>query len=647
MTEPSQLPDPRCGWRSDLPTFSGAEPRVVRLSLESFVREASLDQLRAWDDSIPWLQRECGEVVRCHEPASTYTAILEYELPRESRRPDVILLEGSTVVVLELKSKDRPTRADLDQVHAYARDLRAYHAACAERPVHAVLVPSRAGAEVTQRDGVHVVGPAGVHRLLLGLCAGATGTEITPEEFLDADAYAPLPTLVRAARELFQKRELPKIWRARAKTDPAVERITAIALDAARTKTRRLVLLTGVPGSGKTLVGLRLVHAGFLDDLAVARGKGKPAAPAVFLSGNDPLVAVLQDALRAAGGGGRAFVQRVQDYVRHYGKRPESVPPEHLLVFDEAQRAWDAAQVDAEHSWPAGSPGGRSEPELFVSFAERIPEWCVVVGLIGTGQEINSGEEGGLVQWRRALEGCGEPARWTVHAPAALETVFEGSGLRTAWAPELNLDTGIRQHLAPRLHEFVEALLEREDPARAAAIVVDLHAEGHRMHLTRDLEEARAYARERYADAPHARFGLLASARDKDLPRFGIENDFQTTKRLRVGPWYNAPPEHRDSCCRLELVATEFAAQGLELDVAIVAWGSDLLREDGRWSITRGRRPKKPFRDPERLRCNVYRVLLTRGRDGTVIFVPPDPLFDETARYLRDGGLRDLGDGNA
>jgi hypothetical protein len=163
---PSREPAP-CGWLSDLPAFYGAQPRVVRLRLETFVPDAGAEQVRAWDESIPWLQRECRELVDAYDAARAWTAILEYELPRESRRPDVIVLENGVVVVLELKGKAVPSQADIDQVFAYARDLRAYHRECADRPVHAVLVPSRGPAEPRDRDGVRIVGPSGVDRLLL------------------------------------------------------------------------------------------------------------------------------------------------------------------------------------------------------------------------------------------------------------------------------------------------------------------------------------------------------------------------------------------------------------------------------------------------------------------------------------------------
>ena len=655
MSEPpapsGDTPPPRdpCGYHADLPTFYGDPPKAVRIKLAEFIRDASPEQLRAWDDSIPWLQRECKELVEAYDAARAWTTILEYELPRESRRPDVIVLENGVVVVLEVKGRLVPSQAEIDQVFAYARDLRSYHRECADRPVHAVLVPSRADATPREVDGVNVVGPAGVDQLLLECTRPPAASPLSPEAFLDRDAYAPLPSLVRAARDLFAQQPLPRIKRAHAATEPAVERITAVARKAAAGRSRHLVLLTGVPGSGKTLVGLQLVHAGFLDDLAVARAGGrKPSAPAVFLSGNAPLVMVLQDALKEAGGGGKVFVRDVKNYVKHYSRRAGSVPPEHLLIFDEAQRAWDADHVRRKHKdgeAPDGaSPGAtRSEPEHFIEFAERIPEWCVVVGLVGSGQEIHAGEEGGLIQWRRALEGCRDPDAWTVHAPPAVAGVFDGSRVRADWSPALNLDTEIRFHLAPRLHEFVELLLGDGPPEAAAPLADEMFAGGLRFYLTRDLEVARRHARERYAGAPEARYGLLASSKDKDLPRFGVDNTFPTTRRVssRIGRWYNGPQDDPESCCRLDTVATEFSAQGMELDLAVLAWGSDYVRRDGRWTIERAGRTNHA-RNQHGLRRNVYRVLLTRGRDGTVIFVPADEWFEETVVHLQKAGVRTL-----
>jgi hypothetical protein len=634
------MSEARYGWSSNFPDFRVAEPRVVRGRLQDFLPDVDPSQVRAWDDSIPKLQREVGESLDAYPHATEYSAILEYQLPLEFRRPDVLLLVGSAVIVLELKGKDVPSQADIDQTAAYARDLRAYHRDCDGRPVYAVVVPTRARGYHGEKGGVHIAGPDTIDALIAKFADARDRPPISAESFLDAGAYRPLPTLVQAARELFTTGTLRDIWRARANTDPAIDQIETIVRGAAQAKRRRLILLTGVPGAGKTLVGLRLAHAHYLDDLAVARADGqKPTAPAVFLSGNGPLVQVLQYQMKQAGGDGKTFVRDVKGYVQAYSRKKTSIPPEHVLIFDEAQRAWDAEMVASK----GHTEGELSEPELFVQFAERIPEWCTIVGLIGTGQEIHLGEEGGLSLWRKAVEGSGNPADWEVHGPSHVGPLFDDSPVPFEASDKLTLDAEIRFHLARDVHPFVDALLRgAPDVARQHAA----HLAEHDFHLrmTRSLDVAKSYLKERYAEHKLARFGLVASSRDKDLIHFGVRNDFNWTKNVKVGPWYVDGDGSPVSCRQLEEVVTEFAAQGLELDAALLCWGTDLVREQGHWSISRARSYKKGsnVRDPHQLRLNAYRVLLTRGRDGTVVFVPPVMQLDETCEYLRSSGFADL-----
>jgi hypothetical protein len=394
MPETSTYPEqsPHAGWSSNLLQFREASAAYVSGSLQAFVRDASIQQIRAWDDAIPPLQREAGELVERANGADVYSAILEYQLPMEARRPDVVLLLGGPVLVLELKGKSLPTRVDIDQAAAYARDLRGYHRECSDRAVEPVLVLMNATGYLATESGVQIVGPDVLDKVAAALTEAHRGPTIDLGRFLDPSAYRPLPSLVEAARQLLETGEISRIGSIDEKTSPTLELVSEIAREAARTKTRRLVLLTGLPGTGKTLVGLQLAHARFLDDLAIERADGKPSAPAVYLSGNGPLVEVLQYELRGAGGGGKAFVRDVKAYVSTYSKRPDLVPPEHVLIFDEAQRAFDAEQVARKHS---GSGDGRSEPEHFIEFAERVPEWCVVVGLIGTAKRSTSAKRAG------------------------------------------------------------------------------------------------------------------------------------------------------------------------------------------------------------------------------------------------------------
>ena len=226
----------RYGWSSSFPIFGSTAATVIRGSLSNFLQDVSAQQLFAWDESIPPLQREVREVLASYTSASEYSAILEYELPMERRRPDVILLIGGAVLVLELKSKDRSTQADLDQASAYARDLRAYHRDCADRPVHPVLVLTRATGNLGRDTGVDVVGLDHVDDLVGRLEENAPGQPVPVDRFLQADAYRPLPSLVEAARELFEHRDLRRIKRAEAATGPTLSALTEVVEEAARTE---------------------------------------------------------------------------------------------------------------------------------------------------------------------------------------------------------------------------------------------------------------------------------------------------------------------------------------------------------------------------------------------------------------------------
>jgi len=554
------------GWNSIFETFRSDELGEILAALRRVVDNPGKPQERAWRESIPKLQREVGELVAVDAPSGTYTAVLEYQLPLEYRRVDAIFLMHDAVVVIELKGKREPSLADIDQAQAYARDLRAYHAECEVREVHAVLIPTLAKDVTALRGEVHVCSPELLDKLLMKLNSKKANAAVDPVRFLSEEAYRPLPTLVRAARELFATGELRRVKRAAAATERATEALLQIVREAASQRRRKLVLLSGVPGAGKTLVGLRLVHSHEIDQLAVARAEGLPTAPAVFLSGNGPLVEVLSYELRDAGGNGRTFVRGVKKYVERYGKNPRLVPPEHVLVYDEAQRAFDAAMVAETHGQDVAD--AKSEPELFIEFAERVPEWCVVVALVGTGQEIHKGEEAGIGQWARAVQASPRAAEWDVHGPVGFADDFEG--LRYTRDVDLSLDKSLRSHLAFEVHRFVAGLVsfaaEESQIGHPSAAPLELVAaehrpsyfspapssrprelqilaqkiarDGHHLRISRSLDAAKAYLRDRYEEDPNARYGLISSSRDRDLVTFGINNDYQSTKRVKYGPWY-------------------------------------------------------------------------------------------------------------
>lgn len=268
------------------------------------------------------------------------------------------------------------------------------------------------------------------------------------------------------------------------------------------------------------------------------------------------------------------------------------------------------------------------------------------MGLIGGGQEIHIGEEAGLGLWRQALEKSSKFDQWAVHLPGHVASIFSGSAVPAHRSDSLNLNTELRFHSARYLHVFVAGLLEGHPVSDSLALANELEKQGYHLRVTRSLEQAKDYLRERYSKNPDARFGVVASSKDKDLERFGVANDFQTTKRIKFGPWY-ADPEGAEggySCRHLRECVTEFGAQGLELDAVLLAWGTDLAFTGGKWSIARARGYMKRSRvkSPYQLRINAYRGLLTRGRDASVVFVPPLPELDATFEYLTASGFREL-----
>lgn len=274
-----------------------------------------------------------------------------------------------------------------------------------------------------------------------------------------------------------------------------------------------------------------------------------------------------------------------------------------------------------------------SEPEDFLRLGERMKSWAVVVGLIGEGQEIHLGEEAGLGQWNDAITSL--TSQWTVHCPPRLERLFPAA-LQTVTDHHLDLTESLRSHLAEDVQRWVREVLNG-DLTAASETAQRMQDQGFNAYVTRDLATAEKYVRERYAEQVDKRFGLLASSKAKNLVQWGIQNGFNFTRNFREGPWYNDPPDSPMSCCQLRDVATEFACQGLELDFPIVCWGNDLRWEKHQWLSPA--QPRSQARDPHQLRLNSYRVLLSRGRDGFVVFVPPDPASDSTAQALRVGGL--------
>lgn len=609
---------PQWGWAGTVADFLQTPVEVWLTSLAThhgglLGQRPSSSQVEAWRDEHAVMAATLRDVCIAEPEAQRWGAVFEYELPLEGgRRPDVVVLAGATVLVLEFKQASVAHISFVDQVEAYARDLTEYHSATHGKRAVPVLVLTSATAPVHD-DHVAIVDPASLAATLL---EHARPGEIDLDRWLHSE-YAPLPMLVAAARRIFQHEPLPAVKRALSSSVPeAVELLGRLTEQAAEAGDRVLAFVAGVPGSGKTLAGLSLVYE------RVTR-----MSSATFLSGNGPLVEVLRDALQS-----KVFVRDLHAFIKTYGLS-DRVPNEHVIVFDEAQRAWDAGYMEHKHGV------ARSEPDLLIDVGERLPGWAALVGLVGDGQEIHAGEEGGIEQWHEAVKPSRGRLRWRVHCPERLAAVFTEVEVQAHRA--LDLTISLRSRRADHLHDWVAAILDGR-LAEASRLAERIRAAGFPLHVTRDLQVAKGYAWQRYGDDPEARYGLLASARTQSyLPKHGVDTSWPATKRVKLARWYNEPRGHPQSCCQLEEVVTEFGCQGLELDLPIVCWGNDMIWTGTSWQIRRVQ-ARYPLEDAEQLRRNAYRVLLTRGRDGLVVFVPPDPALDHTETALLAAGMRPM-----
>ena len=574
---------------------------------------AAQSQRRAWVEQLQLLAQLPPAPALNDVDATNWPLVLEFELPLEGgRRPDVVLFCGQTLAVLEFKMKSHSSIADIDQVAAYARDLAEYHGASHNLDVRPILVLTAA---TKHRDQVEAVVEVSPDNLAQELAKLHTEGSVELEAWLNS-SYQPLPQLIEAARRIFRNEPLPHVRRAESAGIPeAVDALAKAATDAEENRRRTLALVAGVPGAGKTLVGLRLVYESCTEDAA-----------AVFLSGNGPLVEVLRDALKSS-----VFVKDLHKVVLDYGQR-NRLPKQHVFVFDEAQRAWDLQRMQHKRHLNC------SEPDLMVQIGERVDDWCLVVALIGEGQEIYVGEEGGLQQWADALSPSNISTHWDVICPPRLANLF--SDHTTEIVPELDLSVSLRSRRAEVLHTWVADILDEriEEASRQAD---QIHDSGFPLRICRDIAVARQYARDRFADEPDRRYGLIASSQARNLRSHGIDNEYMATKNVKKGRWFNAPATDPQSCCALEEVVTEFGCQGLELDLPVVCWGNDHMWVSGAWQLSPTRR-RDPVDDPVALLRNSYRVLLTRGRDGLVVFVPPDLELNETFEILQAAGFRTL-----
>lgn len=667
VTHPYQrcMEPTRSFYAASVREFLVAEPNALigqmSVRLAALHRQAEHDQLRAWAREIELLRETFSTI---GEAALDWSILFEAPMLRLGRRMDVVVLMPGVVAVVEFKVGSKSYNSqDIAQTEYYALCLRDFHAASQVRTIVPILCADLAASSHVDPlpviDGVSttlLVNRAGLGPALLAAAAlpGPDTTTNTPHEF-EISPYRPTPTIIEAARALYEGHTVADLGRGDASAlalEASSERLIELVL-AAKAQTKKVIcFVTGTPGAGKTLLGLNIALKSRI------AGSGLP--PASLLSGNPPLVHVLVEALaddahrnrkiakplarRQAG----SAIQGLLGFLREH--TDGASPPEQVIVFDEAQRAWDA---DVGLKLLGRK---RSEPALFLDIMAK-GEWACLICLVGPGQEINRGE-GGLGLWADALvEAAEQGDPWEVWA--APQAILGGPDIGTSALatetdlavnadPLLHLSNAMRAYRSPQQVRWVSRLLDG-DTAGAAAIAEDMDEPP--ALITRDLQQAKTWL------AQHRRggrsVGLLSSSAAVRVIAEGLPSTPRSNELDAIGHWFLKPHHDYRASGALETPLSEFGCQGLELDYVGLCWGGDLIW-DGNWKPRTMAAPhwrNVKSEDRRRFRINGYRVLLTRARLGTIIYVPrgshDDPTrepseFDAIAAELLASGCKAL-----
>jgi hypothetical protein len=656
----------RAWYQSSIEDFVRSLPEAVVGRLSTASRHAVVpEQAVAWMAQIAQLQASLAGLAGA--------IFLEFDIPRMGRRIDAVLLLGPAIFALEYKvGAETFDRAAISQVWDYALDLKNFHEASHSAPIFPVLIATEAKSSpplTLEFAEDRVCQPIRAHPPLLREVLDRV-TEQLAGERLDETRwslapYRPTPTIIEAARALYARHGVEAIARHDAgalNLRVTSARVEQLVEEARRDRRKVICFITGVPGAGKTLVGL---------NVATLR-RDADQTHAVFLSGNGPLVAVLREALtrddlarrRQAGeqttkarvaNPVKAFIQNVHHF-RDEALRDRTAPPaDHVVIFDEAQRAWNREKAAQFMKLRKGQPNfDQSEPEFLISYMDRHPDWAVIVCLVGGGQEIHTGEAG-IGEWLAAA--TARFPHWDLYisdqltdsdyaAGRALDLARSHASAR--FERDLHLAVSMRSFRAEHVSTFVKALLDCERDGAGAALAK--LAGRYPIVVTRDLSRAKQWIRSRARGTE--RFGIVASSKAMRLKPLAIDI------RVSVDPvhWFLDGPEDIRASTYLEDCATEFQVQGLELDWTCVTWDGDLRHAGTRWSCHdfRGSRWER-VKSAERQAYlkNAYRVLLTRARQGMVVFVPAgdsaDPTrdpgyYDSTFEYLVGLGVPVLSD---
>ena len=596
---------------------------------------------------------------------------LEYSIPRMGKRADAVLLVNNVVVILEFKvGSNTYNSGDLDQVLDYALDLKNFHEQSHDKVILPVLVATNGPDENNYLkkydDDIYLPIKLNQHNLSEVFHfvnrINSSNEIIDPIEWIKS-IYKPTPTIIQAAQALYTGHNVSEISRSDSHTfnlDATAKEIFNVIEYSKMNKKKSICFITGVPGAGKTLAGLNIAN--------YTQNTDTYEENAVFLSGNGPLVTVLQEALARddvssnleqgniirkaeALNKSKAFIQNIHHFRDEY-LRDENAPIERVVIFDEAQRAWTKKQTASFMKQKKGIDNfNMSEPEFLISVMERHDDWAVIICLIGGGQEINKGEAG-LPEWFTALKENYQ--NWKIWVSAELND-FEYNMGEDLYADlnhgvleekeKLHLSVSIRSFRSEKVSEFVKTLLDCD--ANASSLIDQLNGK-YPIAITRSFDLAKSWLKEKSRGTE--RIGILASSGGVRLKPYGInaKNDIDPRH------WFLNGKNDVRSSFYLEDVATEFDIQGLELDWTCVCWDADLR-------FTNNELDYKEFRgtswnnindESRKLYLkNSYRVLLTRARQGMIIFVPygdkkdftrVPKYYDSIYNYLKNIGIKEL-----
>jgi hypothetical protein len=600
--------------------------------------------------------------------------LFEYSIPRMGKRIDVVLLIGPVIFVLEFKVGETKFQSyAIDQVCDYALDLKNFHEPSHEQLIAPILIATKAtGSEVDISQTSHndnllipiTCNLALLEKIVADVLNFAKGKIINPEEW-ENGRYCPTPTIIEAAIALYHGHSVSEISRNDAsainlsKTSDAISEIIKTS-KAKRQKS--ICFVTGVPGAGKTLVGLNIAttHIDKQNDLY-----------SVFLSGNGPLVSILREALARdevwrekeqgrkykkteALSTVKMFIQNVHNFRDDCLVDLQRPPIEHVALFDEAQRAWDLQQTANFMSRKKNTPNfDKSEPEFLISCLDRHPDWAVIVCLVGGGQEINTGEVG-ISEWLDSL--LRSYPDWHIYISSRLTDNEYGTEKaldklknrknNVFTRDELHLSVSMRSFRAENVSLLIKQLLDLDvNNARATLAQINTN---YPIVITRDLALAKKWLKEQARGSE--RYGIVVSSQAERLKPYAID----VKSPMEPIHWFLDGKNDVRSSFYLEDVATEFDIQGLELDWTCINWDADFRYAPNGWEHwsfvgDHWNQIRKPARQV--FQKNAYRVLLTRARQGMVIVVPYGSTedltrrtnyYDPTFNYLRDIGFKVL-----